>query len=239
MAAKKSNVLLWVLGGIAVLIFLVIASVGIGGYVIYSRVKSAGVDQELMKKNPALAMAKLATAMNPDVEVVSTDENAGEIVVREKSTGKEVRMRFDRERQTLVVIDDQGKETKVKVDRGVEVATQEGRTSIGAGTRPPAWVPAYPGSAPDGAVNQDERGEIKSVFSYSANADAKKVTQYYRDTLSAEGYREEKTDSGVSPGEYLMMRNDSKDRSVAVTAFGTGGGSRVVVTATEGHAARR
>src|SRR4029077_3440828 len=90
---KKSNVLMWVLIGVGGFVLLLILAAGVGSYFLYRTVKNAGFDSALMQRNPGLAMAKMVTAMNPDYQAVSTDDAAGTITVREKSTGKVVTFR--------------------------------------------------------------------------------------------------------------------------------------------------
>ena len=52
------------------------------------KVKQAGLDPELMQKNPALAISKLVTAFNPDLEVVKVDDDRGIITVYNKKDNK-------------------------------------------------------------------------------------------------------------------------------------------------------
>src|SRR5258708_14743318 len=107
--AKKSNVLMWVLGGCGTLILLVIiAFVGLGMWGMH-KVKEAGLDPELMKKNPGLATARMTVAMNKDLELISSDDSAGTIVGRDKKTGKTATMKFDAEKKTLGLADGNGK----------------------------------------------------------------------------------------------------------------------------------
>ena len=85
---KKSNALMWVLLGIGGLVLMVVLALGVGSFVVYRAVKKAGFDPDLMRNNPGLAMAKMVTAMNPDAEVLSTNDIAGTVEIHEKSTGK-------------------------------------------------------------------------------------------------------------------------------------------------------
>ena len=55
-------------------------------------------------------MAKMAAAVNPNLETVSTNERTGTITMREKSTGKIVTLKFDADKKSLVVVGDDGKE---------------------------------------------------------------------------------------------------------------------------------
>src|SRR5208282_4208895 len=68
--AKKTSVWVWILGGIAICFFAITLTCGVVAYMGMRMIKSAGFDSELMKRNPGLAMAKMATALNPDYETV-------------------------------------------------------------------------------------------------------------------------------------------------------------------------
>src|SRR5580698_7331911 len=103
---KKSNVLMWVLIGVGGLFLLVVLAVGAGSFFLYRTVKNAGFDAALMSRNPGLAMAKMVTALNPDTEIVSTNYRSRTVVVREKSTGKIMTMKFDPDKKTMVIAGD-------------------------------------------------------------------------------------------------------------------------------------
>ena len=92
-APQKSSgvtILLWVVGIIVGLTLLSFGSCAVIGFYAMHKVKQAGFDSELMKKNPGYAAAKMAVTMNPDTEIVSSNDSAGTIVVRDKKTGKVV-----------------------------------------------------------------------------------------------------------------------------------------------------
>src|SRR5580704_2737909 len=85
---KKTSPLVWILGGIAVLFFGGMITCGIVGYMAMRVVKNAGFDPDLMRRNPAIAMVKMATALNKDLELVSSNERTGTVTMRDKRTGK-------------------------------------------------------------------------------------------------------------------------------------------------------
>ena len=104
------------MGGIVVLMLGVTAMCGLAGYFIMHKAKQAGLDSGLLSKNPGYAAAKMAATMNPELETVSTDDSSGTITVREKKTGKTTTLKFDAEKKTMVVTDENGKEATVKVN---------------------------------------------------------------------------------------------------------------------------
>src|SRR5580700_1954867 len=128
-AVKKTSPLVWILAGIGIIVVLAMITCGVGAFFIGRAVKNAGFDPDLMKKNPGLAMAKMVTALNPNFEVVSTNDGAGTVTVREKSTGKTVTYKFDPDKQSLVIIGDDGAQVKI---------------GASAGNKMPDWAPVYP-----------------------------------------------------------------------------------------------
>src|SRR5215510_11370885 len=72
---RKTSPIVWVL--VAILGIFVLGFVGVvgTGWFVYSKVKQAGIDPELFRTNPGLAIGKVITAVNPDAEVVRTDDN--------------------------------------------------------------------------------------------------------------------------------------------------------------------
>src|SRR5260370_8159866 len=85
---KKSNTLAWVLGGLGGCLVLVIICVAGIAFFLAHKAKEAGLDTDLIKKNPALAAAKLMVAANPNVEMVSGNEGRQEIPIRHQHTRK-------------------------------------------------------------------------------------------------------------------------------------------------------
>src|ERR1700689_5540461 len=113
---KKTSPWVWILGGIAIFFFAIMLTCGVVGYLGMRMIKNVGFDSELMKNNPGLAVAKMATAMNRNLEVVATNDRTGTIVVRDKSTGKVTTMKFDPESKRMVITGDDGKPSTVTIN---------------------------------------------------------------------------------------------------------------------------
>ncbi|MBD3413184.1 MAG: hypothetical protein GF421_01980, partial [Candidatus Aminicenantes bacterium] len=83
-------------GVVAVVGIIIIAVVVISGGVFLSKkAKEAGIDADLLKKNPALAAAKVAIAANPELELVNVDEDSRTMTVRNKETGEKLKIDFE------------------------------------------------------------------------------------------------------------------------------------------------
>ena len=236
---KKSNILIWILGGIVALIIGVTAMCGLAGYFIMHKAKQAGFDSGLLTTNPAYAAAKMAATMNPDVETVSTDDGSGTITVREKKTGKTTTLKFDPDKKTMVVTDENGKEATVKVntdgDKGsVEVQSADGNMKFGASasSQMPGWMPVYPGSSPTGTFSTQTKEGSQSSFTFKTHDAPAKVMSYYQDQLKSSGFSINMA-TNTPQGGMVMAEDSGKARSLMITASSSSDGTDVSLTAIE------
>jgi hypothetical protein len=205
--AKKSNVLLWVLVGIGGCFALIVIAVLAGGLFLVHKAKQAGVDPELMQRNPALAATKIMTAMNPDVEYVSMDEGKQEIVLREKKTGNTYTISFDDARKGRFKMKQNGKET----------------VTIGGDAKIPTWVPDYPGSNPQGAFAAQGHDGQSGTFTFKTRDSAEKVTKYYQDEFQASGL---KITNLLQ--DHMVTAQDASEMHTVVVLTGIDGGETAV-----------
>lgn len=236
---KKSNALMWILLCVGGLVFMIALAIGVSSYFVYRTVKKAGFDPELMRNNPGLALARMATSLNPDTEVVSTDNAAGTIVVRERSTGKIVTMKFDPNKKTMVVVGDDGKEAKITAsgdsENGrVEVQGPDGTVTFGAtsGNSGPAWLPVYPGSAPSGTISSQTPEGSENTYAFKTADAPSKVLSYFQDQLKSEGFTVNLAASGEQGG-MLQAEHSGKKRNVVVTVGSSSEGTAASITAIE------
>lgn len=234
---KKVSPLVWILVAVAGLFVIGGLLVVAGGVFLFHKAKQAGLDSDLMRTNPALAATKFVTAMNPDLEVLSVDDRRGVIRVREKSSGKVMVLNFEDARQGKIVLQEEGKESVTITARGegssgeVEVQSPEGVARFGAtGGRLPDWVPAYPGSSPEGAFSM-QGGEGESAAFHFKTSDAPaKVLGFYNDELKQAGWKVTMTATS-GEGGVLVAEDSAKKRNIMVTV-GTGDGTQVSLTLT-------
>jgi len=236
---KKSNILIWILGGVVALIIGATAMCGLAGYFIMHKAKQAGFDSGLLTTNPAYAAAKMAATMNPDVDTVSTDDSSGTITVRDKKTGKTTTLKFDPDKKTMVVTDENGKEATVRVntdgDKGsVEVQSADGNMKFGASAsgQLPGWMPVYPGSSPAGTFSSQTKDGSQSTFAFKTQDPAAKVMSYYQDQLKSSGFSINMA-TNTPQGGMVMAEDSGKTRSLMVTASSSSDGTDVSLTAIE------
>jgi len=198
-----------VIGG---LVLIGIIGVAVVVSVFVHKVKQAGFDPELMKRNPGLAISKMVTAFNPDVEVLNTDDRAGTITVRDRKTGKVVTLRFDdvRNGRFNMNIQEDGKNASISV----------GGDAAG---KVPSWVPVYPGGKVNGAfaaTSTDEHGDA-GTFTFTTNDSAAEVRKFYEDKAKETGMVIDASGETVL-GTALKINDANSKRNYAIVIMGTG-----------------
>ena len=192
------------------------------GYFFVHKVKQAGVDTELMSTNPGLAVAKMMTALNPEVEVVRTNDAAGTITVRERKTGKEITMSFDQAKSgkiTFSADDENGKTATIEIG--------------GANSKLPSWIPMYPGATVQANISAKGDGSDGSGeggnFSFTTQDSASKVLSFYQDKAKELGL---KVNLNATSGEggTIMAADDDGKRSLTVLAGSSSGETTANVT---------
>ena len=169
-AKRRTSPLVWVLV-ILVGIFGIgaLGVVGVGAFV-FHKARQAGVDSELWRTNPGLAVGKMAEAFNRNLEVVRTNERDGTVTLRDRHTGKQFSINIDSARRGSFSLraEEDGKEATVE---------------IGGDVKLPAWVPHYPGSHPEGVLsakgNSDSGAGEAGVFTFKTPDSREKVTEFY------------------------------------------------------------
>ncbi len=231
--AKKTSPLVWILGGIAVLMCGVMLMCGVGAFVAYRAVKSAGFDPDLMQRNPGLALTKMAAALHPDLEVVSTNDRTGKITMREKSTGKIMTFKFDPDKKTLVVTDDEGKEVKITSSGdGATISSGDGTLKYGAGSeKAPDWVPVYPGASTVGTFSAQNNDGSQNTFTFKTKDASSKVVAFYQDQLKAAGFAV--TQALGDQGGLITGESAEKKRTITVTIGSSAEGTEGSVMAVE------
>jgi hypothetical protein len=208
--AKKKSPLVYILigcGGVIVLIgVLVVAAISFGLY----KAKQAGLDPDLIRKNPAVAMVKMAVAANPDAELVSLDEDRGIVTIRDKKTGKTVTMNFEDIKQGKISFEGEG---------------GEGSASIGGPVDLPSWFPSYPGATPQGTFSlQDNTGD-SSGFHFTTQDSPAQVFQFFEAGLKKAGLTVEA--SGTGNGGLISAHDENQEREAVVNVSAGSNGTQV------------
>ncbi len=229
---KGLSPLAWV--GIVVLGVIVLGAVGVGvlTMVVVHKVKQAGFDPALIERHPELAIVKMAVAGNPDAEIVNIDEDRGIVSVRDKKTGKVVTMNFqDIKEGRFSLTDESGKTVSVEAHGqgetgSLDVKTDQGTAHIGAGAlNLPGWLPAYPGSSPQGIASSEGAG-ASGAFSFRTTDSVDRVVSFYEDALKRGGFNVDVNRHAA--GALISADNGSK--KATINALNDGAGASATVT---------
>ena len=226
---QKTSALVWIVGGCGALV--VLAAIA-GGLTMYYLAHKAKQFAHGVGRNPALAAAKMMAAINPDVEVVSTDEDKGTITVRDKKTGKLLTMNLQDAQKGKFVFEQDGQKVEVQAhgegDKGsLELKSSEGSMKLGTDGKMPDWLPAYPGSAPKSLFSTQTPKGSSGSFGFTTNDSIEQVTRYYEDALKKAGLTV----------KNQTIQSDGKNSMGIVTAEEAGNKRTVMVNATPSEGA--
>jgi hypothetical protein len=251
-----AKVFLWIFGGCLGVVVIGIVCFAAFSFFVVHKIKQAGFDPDLMQKNPVLAAAKLSVAGNPDLDMVSSNDSSGTIVVRNKKTGKTSTMKVDPDKKIMVVTDEDGKTVTMKLDASnsrlvvtddkgktatitadqnagsVEIKGDDGSLKLGgAADKAPNWVPAYPGVTPTANFSASSNLEQTGSFSFVTSDSTDKVLSFYSDALKNAGLRVTQTTTNANGkvGGFLSGSSDADKRSVMVTFSAENDGTHVGV----------
>jgi hypothetical protein len=245
---KGSSVLAWLgigCGGILVVAFvvIVIAFVFFGSKAVEYARKA--------EKNPAKAAAELFVRVNPDVELVSTDEQAGTMTIRIKETGKLATVTYADLAQGRFSVTSEDGEFRIEADPSgggsANVTMKRSEDSFSYVTGPeaaskvPSWVNAagYPGAtAPQVAFwVEAAQGRSGSLGSTSKD-DPQQVAQYYREFLNREGYEISENSTTAETGKVTVLsgRKESEAKTLAVVCMKSPDGTQIFLSFKESDA---
>jgi hypothetical protein len=205
---RRTSPLVWIL--VVVLGLFVVGGIltMAGGLFLVHKAREAGVDPYLLRRNPGLAVGKMLAAVNPDVEVVKTDDGAGTITVRDKKTGKVVTLTFDEARKGNFKFEahgDDGKNATVEFN--------------GASGKIPAEVPVYPGAKVEGtfSVTGDGGGGTGSAYQYTFTTSdpPRQVMSFYHTKLEDAGMKLALT-TNTADGGMLIGEDDARGETINV-----------------------
>lgn len=235
---KKVSPIVWVLVGIGAFFMIVVVLVVGAGFFLVHKAKQAGLDPELMRRNPALASVKIMAALNPNIEVLSIDENRGLVTVRDKKEGKTYSVNLEDAKKGKFVFQQDGKDAVTFNASGdgkngtLEVKSADGTVKIGGGqtAKVPTWVPDYPGSSPQVAYSAQSKDGDSGSYAFKTHDPVDKVTRFYEDGLKSSGMKINNTVSGTSGSSAggMIAAEDVGNKHSAVVLIGAESGETTV-----------
>lgn len=232
-AKKPVSPLVWVALGCGVLLIVVLLILVLGGFLVARKVKQIAGD---FSDNPAMVAAKLIVAANPDLEVVSADEGAETITLRNKKTGEEITVDLeDVKKGRIHFKTEEGKEVNVDVGEAgdgsvLRVESDEGHVVIGeaGAAQLPEWLPTYPGVSLRGTMSGSSRESTSGVWGFESSDPPHKVLDFYQRELEGKGFEvtvSTQRQHGRTVGGNLHATTGDGAQMVSVIATEKDGGS--------------
>ncbi|MDQ6758702.1 MAG: hypothetical protein M3Z32_02410, partial [Acidobacteriota bacterium] len=197
----------------------------------------AGLDPDLMRRNPALATVKMMAALTPNIEVQSIDENRGLVTVRDKKEGKTYTVNLEDAKKGKFVFQEDGKDAVTLNATGdgktgaIEIKSADGTVKIGGGqsAKIPTWVPDYPGSDPTVAYSAQSKDGDSGSYQFKTKDATDKVARFYEEGLKSSGMKVTTTiSSGDSGGGGMIVGADEGKKHSAIVLLGSDEGSTTV-----------
>lgn len=199
---------------------------------------------EALDENPARAAAEAMVRLNPELEMVDTNDGAGTITIRNTSTGEKATLNFeDIAAGRFSITNDEG-EFSVNAQGGeggaLTVTGTDGTMAFGGAAtldNVPDWIPTYPGVTDLQVAYQGTDGNsLTGTISGGTTDDPQAVLDYYARVLEGSGYDiggRTLTESGPSSFGSISASNVSIGRNVNVAVLGENDATQVTVTYNE------
>lgn len=178
--------------------------------------------------------------MNPEVEVVSSDEAAKTITIREKKSGKETTLSIEDIREGRISFEQDGKVTSIDFEAqgeagAVTVTSGEDKAVFGAGGADsiPGWIPSYPGARVEGVNSFEAGGEKSGTFVIKTADDIATVAAFYEEQMGGLGLQVDKASMNVQGAETINLTGRSEGRTLNVTVSHQEGETQGIVAYSE------
>jgi hypothetical protein len=216
----------------------------VGGLFMAKKVKDVAGDLDF-DENPGLAAARLVVRLNPELEEVSVDEDAGTITVRSTKTGEEVTVDFeDIQEGKISWTTDEGEVTIDASDAGedgsVSVTSDDKTWKLTTGVETtgdiPDWVPIYPGTEPENSHVVAADDGLTGGFQLQTTDPVDAVVETYRSRLEEIGFEVQANKFSGGGDEQAGMVNGSDEasrRGVTVMVRGKAGETSISVSFSE------
>jgi hypothetical protein len=219
---RKTSPIVWILVAVVALACVAGAITLAGGLFLVHKARQAGVDADLFRDNPGLAIAKLIAAAHPDTDVVSTDPGSGTVTLRDRRTGKEMTLTFDQVRKGNFRFE-------ADEDNGRKAVVQLG----GDAEKIPAGVPVYPGAKVQATFEVDgngANGQGAYEYEFSTPDAPSKVVAWYHRKLEEDG-RKLALHNDSPDGGMLVAEDDANRRTLRVIVSRDSSGTTINLTA--------
>jgi hypothetical protein len=235
---KRLGALGWVLIGCGG-ILLIGGIIAVAGVVFVG--KKAVDYAEEFQENPAAMAAETVVRLNPDLELIESDREAGKITVLQKSTGEETTFdyeeiqegRFSFENADGETVSFDAKEAIEGEGGQLKVTTSEGTQTFGASgdaVQLPGWIPRFPGGMNDlGGMSQEGGGRRSGSVGFATDASPQEVSNFYTGVMEDLDMSVETSAMSSGAGQILHVAGRSDDRNLTVSITSPNGQTRASI----------
>ena len=195
---------------------------------------------ENMQDNPAKTAAETMTRMNPELDLVASDDVAGTISFRNTRTGEEATLSFeDIAEGRLSMTTSEGEVSIDASDQaagGVTFSGPEGEIRFGATadlSGVPDWVPVYPGATDTQSMMHSETADgVMGALTGTTSDDLQAVVDHFKQVFEDQGYdigSESVTTTGDRSFGAITGELAGEGRSINVVIVEDAGESQVTI----------
>lgn len=215
----------WVLIGCGSLTAIAAAAAILLGFFVANKAREVAADFEA---NPAMSAAELIVRLNPELELVSKDEEARTLTVRNTATGEVVTVDVNAIKDGRISFETAEGTSSIRIDPEGGRATisgPDGSTTFGGADALPDWVPRYPGANVGQLQQSDIPQGLITLASLASDDPAEKVLEFYRGHFEARGYDVRRVDVDGGPSTVFVTAADKTRKLNVSMADVPGGGS--------------
>lgn len=223
-----------------VLIVGIIATVGAVWY-LGSKAKSF-VNE--MQENPTAATAKMVAGLNPEIEVVETDEDSQTITFRNTKSGETITVDLEDVKEgKLTFFDESGKSASISVESdesgsgSFKVESSEGDFEMAGGNaaKLPDWVPVYENREPENVGVMSADKGASGGYSMETTDSVADIESYFSEALTDAGFKFQTDTWQLNGQSAVTIRASHPDgtRTVIVSIEKTEQGAKFAVTFSE------
>ncbi len=242
---KGLHPMAWVAIGCAGLLLVVFLVVGVGGAFVFKKGKEL---VEEIEANPTKAAAELVVRVNPELDLVESDEEAGTMTIRNNKTDQVITLDYEAIKDGRFEWEtDEGEKGSIAIsttDSGegapqLKISTAEGDTKFGAGvdlSEVPDWVPAYPNTIErKGTFSSQTAAGVTGAYSFSTSDKPQAIIDYYEKLLGGQGFEISKQtfQGGNNSGGNVSGTRANDGRTVSVFVQAKESGSEGMVQFSE------
>jgi hypothetical protein len=192
-------------------------------YFVAQKVKDVAGDLE---ENPAKTTAELVVKLNPELEMVDSDDGDGTITVRNSRTGEESTFDYSQISEGKFSFATDEGEVKVDAQGGQEglvtVTSEDGETVLGSGdsnSELPDWVPHLESaSSSTSAFTSRSEEEANGLWLFETEMSVSETKDLYEAQLKEANYEVKVQTHPGNEGSVAVVTGNSEDPRRVITA---------------------